>query len=680
MKTADNRDSIVTPITSVSRRSRFKLSRYGQEESLRLLLAEAELDALQGRVADYIPELRRANAEDQGISLCFLDGAVVSAGVAHQTFTIQSISKTIALLYVLESLGSKQVFSRVGKEPTGEPFNSGLSFQVGSKRPTNPMINAGAIVVSSMFPGGDPDQQFKGFLRFIRKVCGNPNLEIQEDVYRSEKATGHNNRSLAWIMNDRRVFLYKRDIPPVEYIEGVLEVYFQQCSIGVTAGDLGRCAALLANLGVDPVTGERIAIEEHVTMVLALMASCGLYDGSGTFAAKIGVPAKSGVGGGIMAAIPGRLGIATYGPALDSAGNSCFGLYALERIAVEENLSLLSGPPNLSRFSRRVHRSSDTLDELAERAGLEATSGQVARYIPELAKVLPEHRAVSLCSLDGVVIGGGEHADFEFTIQSVCVPLLLSYLLRRLGTEFVFSRFGSEPTGEPFDANPKWVEIDHKQWPFNPVTNVGAILLASMLPGDTSGRRRDGFLSFVRQVCKNAKIEIDEAVYQSELGTGEKNRRLAWELVHKGCFEHRVRPEARSQVEYVEEIISDYFFACSLKVTCDDLARFCALLAAQGEAPAVSSVRLARDHVSQVVTLMSSCGIYDGSGEYAFAVGLPSKSGVSGGIIAVAPGKLGLAAFCSAVDSKGASVAARYMIEEISRAERLSVYLGEDHG
>ena len=671
-------ESIVTPITSVSRRSRFKLSRYGQEESLRLLLAEAELDVPQGRVADYIPELRRANAEDQGISLCFLDGAVVSAGASHQTFTVQSISKTIALLYVLESLGSKQVFSRVGKEPTGEPFNSGLSFQVGSKRPTNPMINAGAIVISSMFPGGDPHQQFEGFLRFIRKVCRNPNLEIQEDVYRSEKATGHNNRSLAWIMNDRRVFFYKRDIPPVEYIEGVLDVYFRQCSIGVTTEDLARCAAVLANLGVDPVTGERIATEEHVTMVLALMASCGLYDGSGTFAAKIGVPAKSGVGGGIMVAIPGRLGIATYGPALDSAGNSCFGLYALERIALEENLSILSRPP--SPFPLRVYLSSETLDELAERAGLEATSGQVARYIPELAKVLPEHRAVSLCSLDGAVVGGGKHSDFEFTIQSVCVPFLLSYLLRRLGTEFVFSRFGREPTGEPFDANPKWVEIDHKRWPFNPVTNVGAILLASMLPEDTSERRRDGFVSFVRQVCKNAKIEVDEAVYQSEYGTGERNRRLAWELLHTGSFEHRLRLEGGSQVEYVEQIVSDYFFACSLKVTCDDLARFCALLAAQGDAPAVSSVRLARDHVSQVVTLMSSCGMYDGSGEYAFAVGLPSKSGVSGGIIAVAPGKLGLAAFCSAVDSKGTSVAARYMIEEISRAERLSVYLGDDDG
>ncbi len=147
-----------------------------------------------------------------------------------------------------------------------------------------------------------------------------------------------------------------------------------------------------------------------------------------------------------------------------------------------------------------------------------------------------------------------------------------------------------------------------------------------------------------------------------------------------GCFQHRLRLEGESQVEHVEQIVSDYFFACSLKVTCDDLARCSALLAAQGDASAVSNVRLARDHVSQVLTLMSSCGMYDGSGEYAFAVGLPSKSGVSGGIMAVAPGKFGLAAFCSTVDSKGTSVVARYMIEEICRAERLSVYLGDDGG
>ena len=321
-----------------------KLTQYGTESALQLLLDEAEFEAPQGQVANYIPELGRANADDRGISIFYLDGTTLSAGTSETPFTIQSISKTVALLYALESIGPRKVFSRVGKEPTGEPFNSGLRFQVDSKRPLNPMINAGAIVVSSMFPGKNPSQQFDGFLNFCCKVCGNPNLEVDEAVYRSEKLTGHNNRSLAWIMNDRRVFSYKSDVAAVDFIEGILDVYFQQCSITVTTADLARFGALLANLGVDPETGERQASEEHVTMVIALMASCGVYDGSGTFASKIGIPAKSGVGGGILTAVPGKMGIATYGPALDPAGNSCFGLYALERISRDEELGILSRP------------------------------------------------------------------------------------------------------------------------------------------------------------------------------------------------------------------------------------------------------------------------------------------------------------------------------------------------
>jgi len=258
----------------------------------------------------------------------------------------------------------------------------------------NPMINAGAIVVSSMFPGTNPDE-----------------FEVNESVYRSEKSTGHNNRSLAWIMNDRRVFSYSRNTAAVEFIEGVLDVYFRQCSIEVTTIDLARFAALLANLGVDPETEERYASEESATMVLALMASCGLYDGSGTFAAKIGIPAKSGVGGGIIAAAPGKLGIATYGPALDPAGNSCFSLYALERIARDEQLGILSRPP-LS-FSLKTYGPSQSLDELVERVSLEATSGQVASYIPELEKMLPEHRGVSISKLDGTLLGGGPALRFQ---------------------------------------------------------------------------------------------------------------------------------------------------------------------------------------------------------------------------------------------------------------------------
>ena len=653
-----------------------KLDKYGTESALRILLDEAELDAPEGRVADYIPELRLADATDQGISICYLDGTTLSSGAYEERFTIQSISKVPALLYVLESVGSTQVFARVGKEPSGDPFNSGLRFQIGSKRPLNPMINAGAIVVSSMFPGVSPDECFEGFLNFLRKVCRNPNLDVDESVYRSEKNTGHNNRSLAWVMNDRRVFSYNHDIAAVEYIEGVLDVYFRQCSIEVTTVDLSRLVALLANLGVDPESGERHASDENATMVLALMASCGLYDGSGDFAAKVGIPAKSGVGGGIMAAVPGKLGIATYGPALDPAGNSCFSLYVLERIALDEKLGILSRSP--LPFSLKTHDSQQSLGELVERAGFEATSGQVASYIPELAKVLPENRGVSIATLDGTLVGGGQHSEFKFTMQSVCVPMLLAYILHRRGMEFVFSRIGREPTGDPFDADPKWIEIEGKQAPFNPMINAGAILIASMMPEEAPEERRANFLDFVRRACNNERIDVDEAVFRSELEFGENNRKLAWELLHHECFDHRPRPADESRVDFVEAILSDYFYACSLSVSCDDLAIFAALLAAQGNAPAVSGLRLAPEHVSQVVTLMATCGLYDGSGEYAFAVGLPSKSGVSGGIMGVAPGKLGIAAFCSAIDDKGTSVFGRHIIEEISRVEQLSVYRGAE--
>ena len=650
------------------------LKKYGTESALQLLLDEAALEAPGGRVADYIPELRQADADDSGISICYLDGTTLSAGSCEERFTIQSISKAPALLYALESVGPKQVFSRVGKEATGDPFNSGLRFQVGSKRPMNPMINAGAIVVSSMFPGDTPDERFECFLNFVRKVCSNPNLEVDESVYLSEKNTGHNNRSLAWIMNDRRVFSYDRKIAAREFIGGVLDVYYRQCSIGVTTIDLAHFAALLANLGIDPVTEERYASEENATMVLALMASCGLYDGSGTFAAKIGIPAKSGVGGGIIAAVPAKLGIATYGPALDPAGNSCYSLYALERIAHDEQLGIFSHPP--LPFSLKSYSTSQSLDELVERVSLEATAGKVVSYIPALEKMLPEHHGVSLSTLDGTILGGGQHSDYRFTMQSVCAPFLLAYMLHRRGMDFVFSRVGREPTGDPFDADPKWIEIEGQKAPFNPMINAGAILVASMMPEEAPEQRRENFLTFVREACNNKNIDVDNSVFRSETEFGEINRKLAWELLPHGCFDHRPRPADVTRVEFVEAILSDFFFVCSLTVSCDDLATFAALLAAQGDASAVSSLRLAPEHVSQVVTLMETCGLYNGSGEYAFAVGLPSKSGVSGGIMSVVPGRLGIAAFCSAIDDKGTSVFGRQIIEEISKTEQLSIFRG----
>jgi len=435
-------------------------------------------------------------------------------------------------------------------------------------------------------------------------------------------------------------------------------------------------AGFLANQGVDLQTSHRHASAEHVRMVIALMTSCGLYDGSGTFASNVGIPAKSGVGGGIVGVVPGRTGIATYGPALDSAGNSCFGLYALEKIALEEKLGIFSRP-RLS-FSLKTYSTSDSLDDLVESTGLETTSGRVVSYIPELAKVLPEHRAVSLCTMDGTLLGGGQHSDFSFTMQAVCVPFLLSYVLHRRGLEFVFSRVGREPTGDPFDSDPKWTEIEGKEVPFNPMMNAGAILLVSMLPEEDPEQRRANFLAFVQKACSNKDIDVDENVFRSETEFGEKNRQLTWGLLHRGCFQHQSRPTDQTRVDYVEGILSDYFYVCSLRVSCDDLAKFAALLAGGGDVPDVSGLRLSVNQLKQVVTLMATCGLYDGSGEYAFTVGLPSKTGVSGAIMAVAPGKLGLATFCSAIDNKGTSVFGRKIIEEISLAEGLSIFSGAE--
>ena len=237
---------------------------------------------------------------------------------------------------------------------------------------------------------------------------------------------------------------------------------------------------------------------------------------------------------------------------------------------------------------------------------------------------------------------------------------------------------GREPTGDPFDADPKWTEIERRQVPFNPVINAGAILLASMLPEESAEKRRKKFRDFVRKACRNDDISVDKGVFRSETEYGETNRKLTWELLHHGCFEHRPRRSEQSRVDYVEAILADYFYACSLRVCCDDLATFAALLAGRGDAPAVSELRLSADQVNQVVTLMATCGLYNGSGEYAFSVGLPSKTGVSGGIMAVVPGKLGLAAFCSAVDDKGTSVIGRRIIEEISQVEQLNVFRGVD--
>lgn len=287
----------------------------------------------EGAVATYIPELSKANPDALGICVSTLDDEEYCAGDCEMKFTIQSISKVITLLLAILDNGKEYVFSKVGMEPTADAFNSIIALETRNHhKPINPMINAGAIATVSLVSGNNSEDAFARILKFARKITGNPELDINNDVYHSEKATGHKNRALAYYMKSTGII--EGDV------EEVLDVYFKQCSIEATCKDIARIGAMLANDGVLPWNGERVISRGTARIVKTIMITCGMYDASGHFAVHIGIPAKSGVGGGILAAVPGRMGIGVVGPALDAKGNSIGGIKVLEELSKELDLSI----------------------------------------------------------------------------------------------------------------------------------------------------------------------------------------------------------------------------------------------------------------------------------------------------------------------------------------------------
>lgn len=287
----------------------------------------------QGNVASYIPELSKANPSDLGIYVTTLDGKEFFAGEFDKKFSIQSISKVISLMLAILQNGTRTVFSKVGMEPTGDSFNSIVSLEVKNpQKPFNPMINAGAIATTALITGNSPEEKLEKLLEFTRKITGNPDITYNNEVYLSEKATGNRNRALAYFMKSSG--LIEGDV------EEILDLYFRQCAIEGTCKDIARISAMLANDGILPWSGERVISREVSRIVKTIMVTCGMYDASGEFAVHIGIPAKSGVGGGIMASVPRRMGIGVFGPALDSKGNSIAGIQVLQELSQELDLSI----------------------------------------------------------------------------------------------------------------------------------------------------------------------------------------------------------------------------------------------------------------------------------------------------------------------------------------------------
>lgn len=286
----------------------------------------------QGNVADYIPALKKANKEDIGVCIMDIEGNTYHIGDYDKKFTIQSISKVVALMQGLMEVGEEEVFKRVGYEGTVDPFNTAYKLDLPHiDRPANPMINAGAIATTGTIPG-DSIEKFEKILSLLKKITNNEDLDYDEEVYLSEKSTGDKNRAIAYLMKARGII--DGDV------EETLDAYFKQCSISVDAKDLASIGLFLANGAKGLEDYGKIKRERLLSLIIGIMNNCGMYNFSGRYAVEVGIPSKSGVAGGIMGVASNKMGIGIYSPALDENGNSIVGYNIMKDLSSKLNLSL----------------------------------------------------------------------------------------------------------------------------------------------------------------------------------------------------------------------------------------------------------------------------------------------------------------------------------------------------
>jgi len=328
----------------------------------------------EGTVADYIPELAKADPNWFGICIATRDGHLYEVGETRQKFSIQSISKALTYGLALQDRGEEHVLSRIGVEPSGDAFNA-ISLKAGTGKPFNPMINAGAIATCGQILATQTESRIDRIARYL-STCAGGTLEVDDAVYRSESETGHRNRAIGWMLRNFGII----DEDP----QDILETYFQQCSLKVTCADLAVMAATLANQGINPITGERAIDHDHVDNVLGVMASSGMYDWSGEWIYRVGLPAKSGVGGGILAVLPGQLGIGVFSPPLDEQGNSVRGIRVCMDLARELALHLF----NPSAVPQPAMRRSYNATQVNSRRRLASTAFHTLRKYGDRIRVM----------------------------------------------------------------------------------------------------------------------------------------------------------------------------------------------------------------------------------------------------------------------------------------------------
>ena len=288
-----------------------------------------------GKNADYIPYLANINKNLFGISICLLNGQTIQLGDAEYKFGIESVSKVHTAILVLRQYGAQQLLEKIGADATGLPFNSIFAILLENDHPSTPLVNAGAIAACSMVkPIADPENKWKAIVDNITDLCGSA-PQLIDELYKSESETNFNNRSITWLLkNYNRIY----DDPTMS-----LDLYTRQCSLGITATQLSICGATIANNGTNPVTRKQIFDTALSPKITSLIATVGFYEHTGDWLYTSGIPAKTGVGGGVMGTLPGLFGIAAFAPPIDNAGNSVKAQLAIKHIMNKVGLSVFSG-------------------------------------------------------------------------------------------------------------------------------------------------------------------------------------------------------------------------------------------------------------------------------------------------------------------------------------------------
>jgi glutaminase len=360
-----------------------------------------------GEVASYIPELSKADPDHFGISLATLDGHVYEVGDTRVPFTIQSISKAFVFALALDTLGAEKVESAIGVEPSGDPFNS-IRLNA-ENHPFNPMVNAGAIACSGLIREAKGEAAFDHIRQALGRFAGRE-LDMDEAVFASESATGDRNRAIGYLLRTSSVI--KEDV------RAVLEVYFRQCSVLVTARDIAIMAATLANRGLNPVTGKQVMTPYAISRTLSVMTSSGMYDYAGEWIYRVGIPAKSGVGGGILAALPARLGLGSYSPRLDRHGNSVRGIKVCEALSSHYDLHMLN-------------RSDDARNSIIADYNIGSSASRRSRRPHERKLLSQHHREVRVMELVGTL----SFSNVDYVSRQIAAkprPQFIIFDLRRV--------------------------------------------------------------------------------------------------------------------------------------------------------------------------------------------------------------------------------------------------------